>query len=77
MFNLISLQPAFDCSISIQKTIQKTFIKLQTTFQNKERNDEKIVIVFLKNIFNIEFLSYPSILLVGIGSQVATFIGIF
>ena len=41
MFNSISLQPAFDCSISLQYIIQKTFTKLQTTFQNEERNYEK------------------------------------
>ena len=45
-------------------------------FQNEERNDEKIVTTFLKNIFNIKFLPYLSVSLVGIGSQVATFIGI-
>ena len=40
---------------------------LQTTFQNEERSNEKIVIIFLKKNFNIKFLSYPSILLVDIG----------
>ena len=58
MFNSISLQPAFDCSI------QKIFTKLPTTFQNEERNDEKFVIS--------TFLPYPSRLLVGIGTQVAS-----
>ena len=38
-----------------------------------ERNDEKIVIIFLKNTFHIKFLPHSSILQVGIGSQVATF----
>ena len=76
MFNLVSLQPALNCSISIRNTIQKIFTKLQTKFQNEERNDEKIGIIFIKNTFNIKFLPFPSILLVGIGNQVAMFIGI-
>ena len=42
--------------------MQKLFTKLQTTFQNKERNDEKIVTIFLKNTFNIKFVPYSSIL---------------
>ena len=46
MFNSTSLQPAFDCLISILNTIQKIFIKLQTEIQNQERNDRKIVIIF-------------------------------
>ena len=41
MFNSISLQPALDYSISLQCIIQKIFTKLQTTFQNVRRNDEK------------------------------------
>ena len=58
MFNSISLQPAFDCSI------QKIFTKLPTKFQSEERNDEEFVIS--------TFLPYPSILLVVIGTQVAS-----
>lgn len=71
--NSISLSPALDCSISIQNTIQKIFTKLETTFQNHERNHEEIVIIFSRNIFYIKFLPYTSILLVGMGNQVATF----
>ena len=52
--------------------MQKIFPKLQTTFQNEGRSNEKIVIIFLKNIF----LPYPSLLLIGISNQVALFIGI-
>ena len=57
------------------RTIQKIFTKLQT-FLHEVRNHEKIVLIFLKNIFNITSQPYPSILLVSIGIQVATFIGI-
>ena len=32
LFNSIWLQPEFDCSMSLQYTIQKIFTKLQTTF---------------------------------------------
>ena len=68
-FNSISLQhPSFKCSISLQYTIQKIFTKLQTSFQNEERNDEKELLL----CFHIKFLPYSdttSILLVGIGSQ--------
>ena len=39
-FNSISLQPTFNCLISLQYTIQKTYTKLQT-FLNEERNEEK------------------------------------
>ena len=70
------MQPAFECSISIENAIQKILTKLQTKFQCEERNYEKNVIIFLKNVFNIKLLPYPSILSLGIGSQVAIFIGI-
>ena len=41
MFNSISQQPALDCSISSKYTIQKLFTKVQTTFQNMEKNYKK------------------------------------
>ena len=41
MFNPISLQAAFDCLISLQYTVNKIFAKLQTPFQNEEKNDQK------------------------------------
>ena len=65
MFNNVSLQPALDWSISLQYTIQKLF-------QNEYRNNLKVVLIFLKKIFNAKFLLYPSILLVVIGSQIAS-----
>ena len=51
MFNSVSLQPTFNCSFSTQNTIQKIFTKRKTTFQNKERNDDKIAIMVLKKHF--------------------------
>ena len=85
IFDLISLQPAFNCSISIQNTIQKIFTKLQTTFQNEERHDEKIVTIFLKtlilSLYHIQVYYWQVLTsrqlrsLEGINIQVATFIG--
>ena len=74
MFNSISLQLAFDCSISLQYTMQKIFTKLQVQFQNEERNDEKELLQFSKVTFHIRFLSYPDTtsFLVDIDSQVAS-----
>ena len=55
---MISLQPARHCSISWQYTMQKIFTKLQTTFQNEERNDEKELLL-LKNIFQYYVSTIP------------------
>ena len=75
MFNWISLQPAFDCSISLKFTTQKLFTKLQTTFKTrKEMMRNNGYNLFKKAFFNIKFLPYPdniSIYLVGFGSQAA------
>ena len=46
LFKLISLQPALDCSISLQYTIQKTFIKLQTTCKTRKE-------MMRKNCYNL------------------------
>ena len=70
----IQLQYLIQFHYNSHSTVQFQYRTLNHKHRPKTGKEIMKKIIFLKNLFNIKFVPYSSILLVGIGSQVTTFI---